>query len=118
MAITQTVNVYNIIDLVNKCDRMDNFGYHGWKKLFEYMENLSDDMGEDMELDIVAWCCDYNMCESVDDFYGQYSKAMDYNLEMWDHLEDGEKLEAIEEFLQENTSVVCCEDDCIIFGCF
>lgn len=115
MAITQTVNVYDIIDLVNKYGRMDNFGYHGWKKLFEYMENLSDDMGEDMELDIVAWCCEYTMLESAQEVFDAYEQI---NPGGWEDMNDEEKLEVIEAFLQENTQVVCCEDDCIIFGCF
>ena len=29
-----------------------------------------------------------------------------------------EKLKAIEKYLNQNTSVVCCEDDCIIWAAF
>ncbi len=118
MAITQTLQVHDIIGLATAYDRMDNFGYDGWKKLFEYMENLSEEMNSNIELDIVAWCCQYNMCESVDDFWNQYSNAMSQDQSEWDEMDDEEKLEAIEEYLNDNTSVVCCEDDCIIFGCF
>lgn len=118
MAITQTVTKYQIIDISKSYNRLDNFGYEGWQKLFDYMEEMSEDQGIDVELDIVAWCCDYSMHESVDDFWSEYYNHMDVSNEDWEEMDDDEKLEAIEEFLQNNTSLVCCEEDCIIFQVF
>lgn len=115
MAIIQTLDSNDIIRIANDYGRIDNFGYDGWKKLFEYMENLSDEMGEDMEFDIVAWCCEYTMLESAQEVFDAYEQI---NPEGWEDMDDEEKLEAIEEFLQENTQVVCCENDCIIFAEF
>ena len=117
MAIIQTVNQHQIIDIAKAYNHLDNFGYHGWQKLFEYMENLSDEMGEDMELDIVAWCCEYEMCNSIEEFYDRSGMHFMGKTE-WDELDEEEKLEAIEDYLNDNTSVVCCEDDCIIFAAF
>ena len=116
MAITQTVTKYQIVDIAKAWNRLDNFGYHGWQKLFDYMEEMSYMMGKDIELDIVAWCCDFSMYENIQDFRDAFH--MDLTDEEWNEKDNEEKLEAIEEFLQDNTSVVCCEEDCIIFQVF
>ena len=116
MAITQTVTKYQIIDIAKAWNRLDNFGYHGWQKMFDYMEEMSEDQGTDIELDIVGWCCDFSMYESIQDFRDAFH--MDFTDEEWNEKDDEEKLEAIEEFLQDNTSIVCCEEDCIIFQVF
>lgn len=116
MAITQTVTKYQIVDIAKAYNRLDNFGYEGWQKLFDYMEEVSEDQGKDIELDIVAWCCDFSMYESIQDFRDAFH--MGFTDEIWNGLDDAEKLEAIEEFLKYYTSVVCCEEDCIIFQVF
>jgi hypothetical protein len=44
------------------CDfnRQDNFSVAGRIALYDYLESLSDDIGEDIELDVVALCCEYS----------------------------------------------------------
>jgi len=39
--------------------RPENFSYTGLKALFEYLEDLEADMGEEMELDVIAICCEW-----------------------------------------------------------
>lgn len=117
MAITQTVTKYQIVDIATAWNRLDNFGYHGWQKLFDYMEEMSEETGEDIELDIVAWCCDYSMYESIQDFRDAFQMDLPDD-EEWNEMDDEGKLETIKEFLQDNTSLVCCEEDCIIFQAF
>ena len=39
--------------------RPDNFTYEGLGALYEYLNELSEDLGEDIELDVIALCCDY-----------------------------------------------------------
>ena len=116
MAVVVEVTKYSIIDMVKAYNRLDNFGYEGWQKLFEYMENLSDDLGEPIELDVVAWCCDYSMYESVQDFRDAFH--MDLTNEEWEEMDEEEKLEAIENYLRENTSVVTCQENLIIWQVF
>lgn len=38
--------------------RQDQFP-NGLRELFEYLESLSEDIGEDFELDVIALCCDF-----------------------------------------------------------
>lgn len=47
------------IDMFRKYNRLDNYSYEGLKELYEYLVNLSDDMQEPIELDVIGLCCDY-----------------------------------------------------------
>lgn len=55
----QTINVNDFINAFRTYGRMDNFSVPGLKVLFEYLEGLEEDTGEEMELDVISLCCDY-----------------------------------------------------------
>ena len=116
MALIQTVNAGDLYHLACRMDRGNNFGYNGWQAIGDYLESLSDDLGENIEIDIIAICCEYSMAESVDGFYEEYD--MDIDEYYWEGMDDEEKLETIENYLQENTALVICEDDLIIWQAF
>lgn len=59
----QTVNLYEFREAF-RAIRPDNFSYEGLELLFDYLEQLGEDIGEEIELDVIAICCDY----SEDDF--------------------------------------------------
>ena len=121
MALTQTVNSSDLYRMACKIGRGDNFGCEGWKAIGDYLEELSDSTDRDVEIDIIAICCEYSMAESADDAYMQYDHLHGVDLpkeEAWEELTEEEKLETIEEFLQDRTSVVVCEDDLIIWSGF
>lgn len=58
MKITVTETMF--IEQFRVMNRMDNFSYDGLRALFEHFENLEDDIGEEIECDVIAICCDYN----------------------------------------------------------
>jgi len=39
--------------------RPNNFSWEGLRLLWDYLEQLEDDLGEELELDVIAFCCDY-----------------------------------------------------------
>ena len=51
----------------------DNFTYKGKRALFDYLEQLSEDSGKDVELDIIALCCEYSEYENLEELKGKYS---------------------------------------------
>lgn len=55
----------------------DNFSYEGKRALFDYLEQLSDDIDEDIELDTVAICCDYKEYESLGKCLEDYDNIVD-----------------------------------------
>ena len=58
MAIKQTVTESDFRDAFQAI-RPNNFTYEGLGALYEYLWDLSEDIGEDIELDVIALCCDF-----------------------------------------------------------
>ena len=121
MALKITATADRVVQMAVNCGRLDEFGYKGWRMLAEAMEQLSDDIGENIEVDIVGWCCEYSHANSADAAFEELQHYSEWYIDQsdWEELDDDdEKLEAVEEFLQENTSLMVCEDDCIIWAAF
>ena len=97
-----TVNQSEFIDAFHRCDRYDQFGYDALVSLFDYMEQLESDCGEEMELDVIALCCDYSV-DSVEDIASNYSIDID-------GLDEDEAREAVVDYLNDHTSVI--DEDC------
>lgn len=80
--------------------RPDNFSYEGLELLYDYFEELDPDM----ELDVIAICCDYEEAH-YSDIIGQYET--DISEELGDDCTDEDaKIAYIREWLNDNTSVV------------
>jgi len=52
----QTITKYDFIDAFRNAGREDNFSYEGLCALFDWLEEL----GEEIELDVVALCCEFS----------------------------------------------------------
>ena len=59
MAIIQTVNRCDFHDAFHACGRGDQFTPDALGALFSYLDELSDDIGEPVELDVIALCCEW-----------------------------------------------------------
>jgi len=74
-----------IIKQVNFSDFVDsfsdtytnNFTYEGKRALFDYIEQLSDDIGENIELDTVALCCEYTEYADIEEIQEVYPGCTD-----------------------------------------
>ena len=101
MTIVQSINsVYQFREAFRLAGRSDQFSYEGLKVLFDYLENLSEDTGEPIELDVVALCCEY--------YESSIEELIDnYNIDMSEVDEDDPDsiIEAVREYLEDNTSV-------------
>lgn len=118
MALKTTLASSDVAHMAAAAGRLDSFGYKGWRTLAEYLDNLSDDIGEDIEIDIIGICCDYSMASSIGEYVSEYGIPANMTSEEFDELDDEEKLEAIEEFLLGNTALVHCSEDLIIWQSF
>lgn len=117
MALIETINASDLYNMACRMDRGHNFGYDGWLAIGDYLEQLSDDLGENIEVDIVGICCEYSMSESVQEFWDN-QELPTVSDDEWEDMDDEEKLGAIENYLQENTSVVTCQENLIIWQAF
>jgi len=70
--------------------RPDNFSYDGLKILFEYFEEYEESTGEDIDLDVIAICCDFSE-DSFQNIADQYGIELDPEMD-----EDYQKQQVIE----------------------
>ena len=104
-----SVDFNSFVQEFKECGREDNFSLNGLSCLFDYLEELEADLGEEIELDVVAICCEYSEYSSVQEVAEHYAIQLD---------EEEDVLEQLLEYLQENTGVACCEEDCIVIQDF
>lgn len=101
-----TVTLHDFRDAFRRMDRMDQFTYEGLEVLFDYLEEYEDASDSEIELDVIALCCDY-----AEDTPEQI--AQEYNIELDEDdtadMDDEEKAEALREavteYLERNASV-------------
>ena len=67
----QSVNMYAFERAFKNFER-DNFSYDGLKALFEYLEDYEEDTGEEVELDVIALCCEYMEYDSLKEYNDDY----------------------------------------------
>ena len=77
----QTINFYNFSDAFRKAGRADQFTYEGQRAIFDYLEEYEDSTGEEVELDVVAICCEYMEYENLEEFHNIYDKEDYPNLD-------------------------------------
>ena len=70
--------------------RPDNFSYQGQKILFDYFEEYENSTGEEVDLDVIAICCDFSE-DSFENIADQYSIELDPEMD-----EDYQKQQVIE----------------------
>lgn len=99
MAIVQTVNFHQFHQAFIDMDCKDQFSYKGLSILFDYLDDLSEDINQPIELDVIALCCEY-----AEEHYKDIADNYGIDLSKANEDEDGE-FEIVVEYLHENTSV-------------
>ena len=68
-----TVTRHNFIDSFTGGYK-ENFSYDGKLAMFEYIEEMEEEMGIELELDPIALCCEYSEYDSLKEFHENYDK--------------------------------------------
>jgi len=99
----QTINRYDFRHAFFRMDRGNQFSYEALTMLFDWLEQYEEDTGEQVELDVIALCCDYteaHLCDIIGD----------YQTDICDHLaEDAseeEQIEYIRNWLNDHTLLI------------
>lgn len=113
--IIQPVNVYKFQNAFCDAGRVDSFSCSGLEALHEYLEDLSDGIGEPIVLDVIALCCEYSE-HSICDAIEEYGETVGFE---WDtDLDVDDNHEAFIEALSDHTTVIRVDDETIIIGAF
>tara|TARA_R100001510_G_C7465502_1_gene84125 strand:- start:177 stop:479 length:303 start_codon:yes stop_codon:yes gene_type:complete len=51
----------------------NNFSYEGLKSLYNYLVDLEEDTGDNIEFDPVAICCEYSEYENLEEIKNNYN---------------------------------------------
>ena len=114
MAIVQSINnVYQFREAFRLAGRSDQFSYEGLKVLFDYLDELSEDTGETIELDVAALCCEYYE-SSVQELIDNYN----IDLSEVDDDDPDSIIEIVREYLEYNTSVCGEVSDGFVYAVF
>ena len=74
--------------------RPSNFSYEGLLALFDWFEEYEDSAGSQIELDVIAICCEYSEYDSLKDFQNHY----------------GDEYESLED-IENRTTLIKIEDE-------
>ena len=103
----QSLTFNGFHDAFRAYDRLDNFSYDGLKALFDWFEDMEENDGEQVELDVIGICCEFteehwsdiadnysiDLPESGDDIYARALNRL-----------------AVEDYIDNNTLVVSAPD--------
>lgn len=97
----QTITKSDFTSAFHRMGRGEQFSYEGLSALYDYLEDYEDSTGEQIELDVIALCCEYNEYESLAEFQEDY----------------GEDYQSIEE-IEHATQVIMIDDTSFIIQAF
>lgn len=105
-----TVSSYDFERAFADAGRKDQFSYEGLAVLFAYLEELEQSTGEELELDVVALCCDYyeSSTEEI---------ILNYRIDV-EGLDDDEQIDTVREYLMDNGAYVGEVADGFIYSAF
>lgn len=86
----QTITVSDFRDAFKRCGRGNQFSYEALGLIFDYIEDYEQDSGEQVELDVIAICCEWSedSPENIADQYGiEVDDPEDLEQEVIEHFE-------------------------------
>lgn len=90
-----TVDLGVFIDRFNDFGRGGTFSFEAKEALFDYYEGLEEDLGEQIELDVIGICCEWCEYKSTEEALKEYG------------------LSSLEE-LEENTTVILLDSGSVL----
>ena len=107
----QSVNFNDFIDSFKRFDRYDQLGYDALRIIFDYLEEYEDNTGEELELDVIAICCDYS-CEHYTAIASNHSIDLE-------GLDEDEAKSAVIEYIRDNSCYLGeANDGDLVYQCF
>lgn len=107
----QTVDYNSFRQAFADYDRLRNFP-RGLRALFDYLEDYKNDTGEEMELDVIALCCDFTEYD-IEELPREFAHLIG------DEPDDQPKdIEEWAELLADYTTVIPVDDETLIVQAF
>lgn len=111
-----TVSRYDFERAFADYNRQDQFTYEGLGLLFDYLEQYEEETGQEIELDVVALCCEYSE-DTADTIARNYSVDLSH-LDPEDDDYEEQCVEAVRDYLNDNTALVGETSTGFVYACF
>ena len=104
-----TIYLHDFRNAFHQCGRGEQFSYDGLRVLFEALEEWEDGGGEEVELDVIALCCEFSE-ETPEQIAENYSIELEA---------DGNELNNVLDYLHDHT-MICgvTKDGLIVYQAF
>jgi hypothetical protein len=86
------------------CGRENQFTYEGLEILFNWIEQMDSDTGEETELDVIALCCEFEEMHWED-------VAANYEIDLTECETDEEKIDLIRDYVNDRAIYCGMTDD-------
>lgn len=94
----KTIDLYDFRREFEYAGRENQFSYEALGIIFDWIEQLDADTGEDTELDVIGICCSFDEASSDE-------IAQTYSIEFDEDDDEDDKVDQVRDYLYENTSV-------------
>lgn len=103
-----SVNFSQFCDAFNDYGREDSYTYEGKRALFDWFEQYEEDCNTEIEIDVIAICCEFTEYGSADEAASNYFayEGMTYDEEGAEVDTPDEVEDKALEYLNENTMVI------------
>ena len=105
-----TVSRYDFERAFVDADRKDNFSYEALGLLFDYFESYEEETGQEIELDVIAICCEYSE-DTVQDI------ANNYGIDLVD-VDEEDQADFVRDYLEAHTTLVGETATGFVYACF
>lgn len=105
-----TVSAIDFIDAFRRMGRNDQFSPAALRALFDHIEEMESETGEEYELDVIALCCDWQ------EFKTALEAAVEYGFDGDEDEDEDAREEAALDWLREQTQVVEFDGGVLVMG--
>ena len=78
----QSVTRFDFVDWFRGSDTYkNNFSYNGLNSLFDYFEQLEEEMENEIDFDPIAICCEFSEYENLEEIKNNYSSVEINNID-------------------------------------
>lgn len=114
----QTIRFYQFADAFRTMNREENFSPGALRALFDYLEQSEEESGDEVELDVIALCCDYAESD-VETIAQDYRIDLSEVAELEDEDEKEERtMEIVMDYLHEHTMAIELDNGNVLYQNF
>lgn len=110
-----TVSAVDFIDAFRRFGRNDQFSPAALRALFDHIEEMEQDTGEEYELDVIALCCEWQEFRTALEAAVEYGFDAGESAKSFGHESESDESEALD-WLREQTQVIEFDGGVLVMG--